>query len=99
MAAPKPAHGVSSYWRLYINGRDGAGIWTAGRFHPLPAGRVHVVPAYMRFCCHNTRQVQHLYGHFDLLGVAPLLQKQLFAEPTAPPCTQLSTPLTSPPPR
>jgi AraC-like DNA-binding protein len=77
----------STFWRFYINSRDGAGVWTAGGLYPLPAGQIHLVPAYARFSCRNTQTIQHLYGHFDLLGVTPLLQRQLFPGPLSLPKT------------
>ena len=73
----------SSFWRLYINNRDGAGVWTADGWYPLPAGRVHLIPAYVRFTCQNEASIRHLYVHFDLLGVTPALQERTFARPAS----------------
>lgn len=71
----------STFWRFYINNRDGASIWWAGGRYPLPAGRVHLIPAYVRFSCQNQSPIEHLYAHFDLVGLPPVLQKQLLARP------------------
>jgi AraC-like DNA-binding protein len=71
----------SSFWRLYINNRDGAAILTGAGRYPLPAGHVHLIPAYFRFSCDNHQRIGHFYIHFDLLGITPLLQKALFTAP------------------
>lgn len=80
----------SSYWRLYINNRDGAAVRLARGLHPLPAGRIHLIPAYVRFSCVNATPIDHYYIHFDLLGLTPLLQKSLFVEPLSMPLTPTS---------
>lgn len=73
----------STYWRFYINNRDGASIWWREGRHPLPAGQIHLIPAGLKFSCSNTREIEHLYLHFDLLGLPPILQQQTFARPVA----------------
>lgn len=77
----------SGFWRLYINNRDGARIWCEDGPHPLPAGKMHLVPAYVRFSCQNATEITHFYAHFDLLGLTPLLQKRLFQAPVSLPLT------------
>lgn len=77
----------SGYWRLYVNDRAGAALVLAdGARYPLPGGRVHFVPAWVRFSCSNTRRVGHLYVHFDLIGVTGVTVQRLFHKPlTLPP--------------
>jgi AraC-like DNA-binding protein len=59
----------SSYWRLYVNSRDGAAVVTAdGQRHPLPAGRVMIIPAWVRFSCVCRAAVPHFFCHFDVIG-------------------------------
>ena len=77
----------STFWRFYINSRDGAAIWYAGGKYLLPAGRIHLIPAYLKFSCQNTARLQNLYVHFDLLGITPILQQQLFPKPISLPLT------------
>ena len=84
------ANVCSSYWRLYINNRDGASLRLTRSVYPLPAGHIHLIPAYVRFSCVNTTPVDHYYIHFDLLGLTPLLQKSLFVEPLSMPLTHTS---------
>src|SRR5690606_26479259 len=79
------AQGVrSSYWRLYVNSRDGAAVvLDGGARHPIDPGRVHLIPAWVPFSCVNDRRVEHLYIHFDLAGLPGPLVRELFAAPVA----------------
>lgn len=80
----------STYWRLYINNRDGAAIWWREGRYGLAAHRIHLVPAYVKFSCQNVCSVQHLYVHFDVLGLSPRLQQQSFDRPISLPMTPAS---------
>jgi AraC-like DNA-binding protein len=72
----------SSFWRFYVNSRDGAGLlFDEGRFYPLQAKRIYLVPAWVRFTCQNTTQIDHFYIHFDLAGLPGILIRQLFPQP------------------
>jgi AraC-like DNA-binding protein len=72
----------SGYWRLYGNERAGAMLLLPdGGRHVLTAGRVHLVPAGVRFTCHNTLSVRHHYLHFDLIGEAAARIRRLFTKP------------------
>lgn len=77
----------SGYWRLYHNDRTGAALELAdGTHYPLPAHRIHFVPAWVRFSCRNTRRISHCYIHFDLIGVSGVAVQRLFHKPlTLPP--------------
>lgn len=71
----------SSFWRLYVNKRDGAWIELAGgRRYELAARQVYLVPAWVWFTCHNDRPIEHFYIHFDLTGLPGVLIRQLFTE-------------------
>lgn len=80
----------SSFWRLYINNRDGASISLGQGGYPLVAGRIHLIPAYVHFSCVNAIRIEHFYIHFDLLGLTPLLQKSVFIAPFSLPLTPIS---------
>ncbi|MBA3710364.1 MAG: AraC family transcriptional regulator, partial [Planctomycetes bacterium] len=71
----------SPYWRFYVNSRDGASAVVAGRRHPLSAGRIHLLPAWMIFTCHNTAPIVHLHARFEVLGLAASLVRDLFPLP------------------
>jgi len=76
------AKGVrSSYWRLYINTREGPGIRLAQGFYPLAAHRVHFIPAWVHFSCFNDRAVEHFYIHFDVIGLPGPLVREVFDRP------------------
>lgn len=72
-----------SFWRLYVNNRDGAAVCADGRWHELTAGRVHVVPAWVRFDCRCTASLSNLYIHFTPIGVPGTVTRELFAGPIA----------------
>jgi AraC-like DNA-binding protein len=76
------AHEVfSSYWRLYMNDRDGPAVdWAGGRYR-LKRGRLHFMPAWVRFNCWLDRPVKHFYVHFDLFGVAEPAMRAMFDRP------------------
>jgi len=87
------ANVCSGYWRLYCNDRDGAGVEWEGGFHPLRAGLVHFIPAWVRFTCVNRRPVDHFYVHFDLIGLTGVTVQRLFQKPlTLPAAPALQTP-------
>jgi AraC-like DNA-binding protein len=80
-AAWNSADVYSTFWRLYVNNRSGAGVQWAGGLFPLTGGRVHLVPAWVRFTCVNRREIEHCYLHFDLVGLPAALVRELFARP------------------
>lgn len=72
----------SSFWRLYVNSRDGAWLELAdGRRYDLAGGKAHLVPAWVRFSCHNHQRLDHLFVHFDLVGLPGVVIRQVFASP------------------
>jgi len=71
----------SSYWRLYVNNRDGAGVVSAGKVYPLTPQRMHFIPAGVRFTCRCTRAVDLSSIHFDVLGLSPASMKRFFNRP------------------
>ncbi|MEX0774627.1 MAG: AraC family transcriptional regulator [Phycisphaeraceae bacterium] len=80
----------SSFWRLYINRasasasrpRKAAASIIVNRMpFPIPADHVCLVPAWVAFDCHCVGLVDHLYLHFDVLGLAAQRVRQLFPEP------------------
>ncbi|MCZ7648761.1 MAG: AraC family transcriptional regulator [Planctomycetota bacterium] len=73
----------SSFWRLYVNNRSGAGVRVNGKAHPLTPGKVHLVPAWVACQTWLTRKVDHFYMHFDFVGLPAPLVQDLFPEPRA----------------
>lgn len=72
-----------SFWRLYVNNRDGAALRVGGRWRELGADAVHLVPAWVRFDCRCRRPVEHLYVHFDPVGLPGSITRELFASPAS----------------
>lgn len=74
----------SSFWRFYINDHDGAYIEHAGQQYALEQGRLYFIPAGVRFSTNLLQSVDHLYVHFDLLGLPYQIQQE-FVAPICPP--------------
>jgi len=70
-----------SFWRLYMNNRDGAALGLANGRYELAAGQLYFVPAGIRFNCMNTATVGHFYIHFDVLGLPRAALRTLFSTP------------------
>lgn len=79
------ANVCSSYWRLYINNRDGASVrlLADGTDYPLRANRVHFIPAGVRFTCRcrSDAVIEHFYVHFDVVGLSLAAMRRHFARP------------------
>jgi AraC-like DNA-binding protein len=72
----------STYWRFYVNSRHGASALLAGGgSYALAAHRIHFIPAWVRWTCHNTQAFQHLYAHFDLVGLPGPVVRSCFPGP------------------
>lgn len=71
----------SPYWRLYVNDRSGAYIEYAGKRLELAAGRIWIVPAWVRFQTGLRRQVMQDYVHFTFSGLPQWLLRQRFDQP------------------
>lgn len=80
-AAWQTAGVQSTFWRLYVNGSDGAAVRVDGRWHALAARRVYLVPAWVKFDCRCDRTVDHLYLHFDVVGLAAEPVRGVFDRP------------------
>ncbi|HAI10566.1 MAG TPA: hypothetical protein DCM28_02605 [Phycisphaerales bacterium] len=72
----------SSFWRLYVNKRDGASlVLRDGSAFRLAANRVYLVPAWVHFSCQNTTGLEHFFVHFDLDGLPGIFIRKLFSTP------------------
>lgn len=72
----------SGFWRLYVSFAGGAAVALPdGTRHELTANRIHFVPAWVRFSCHNTGLVPHFYVHFDLIGMTGAAVQRMFQKP------------------
>jgi len=71
----------SSYWRLYVNNRSGASVELHPGTYDITPDKLHLIPAGVRFSCHNTQQLNHFYIHFDVLGLPPPLLQAVFDKP------------------
>ena len=71
----------NSYWRLYVNREAGAWvIWENERIK-LEPGCVFLVPAWVRFSSRCNADVDHLYFHFDIVGLGSPLVREWFDRP------------------
>ncbi|HYE04624.1 MAG TPA: helix-turn-helix transcriptional regulator [Planctomycetota bacterium] len=78
----------SAYWRLYVNSSAGAAARLSdGRLYPLGPGAAHFIPAWIRWDCVNREPLDHLYVHFDLVGIPGALLRDALPEPRSLPLT------------
>lgn len=71
----------SSFWRFYMNFRDGAALELPDETIPLRAGKLYFVPAGVYFHCRSDAPFEHFYVHFDVIGLPGLALRELFAAP------------------
>jgi AraC-like DNA-binding protein len=70
---------AAPYWRLYLNRQDGARIHPRGQASiALTAGRRYLIPPWLHFASESQPQVDHLFCHFDILGLSGALLRALF---------------------
>lgn len=75
-----------TYWRFYRNQSDSASLVLAdGSAYPLQAGRLYLLPKDVPFQTRCTGQTEHLYAHFDVLGMPPVTYQELFDRPVCVP--------------
>lgn len=70
-----------SYWRFYVNDREGAYLGLGEDLFPLHKGRAYFVPAGVQFHCITDESVEHFYVHFDVLGLSEGVRNALFSTP------------------
>jgi AraC-like DNA-binding protein len=77
----------SPYWRLYLDRQDGARILPRDRpALALRAGRRYLVPPWVHFATESREGVDHVFCHFDLLGLPGTVVRACFPAPvTLPP--------------
>ncbi len=71
----------SPYWRFYVNSSSGASVVINNHYYPLIPHRIHFVPAWVRWACHNTQSIEHLYSHFDVIGIPGIVVRECFPGP------------------
>lgn len=76
---------LDRFWRLYLNDHEGASLQFNGEHIPLRAGTVYLIPARVPFSGWNDADIHHFYVHFDVLGLAEGVRRELFAAPVAVP--------------
>jgi AraC-like DNA-binding protein len=71
----------SPFWRLYLVDKPGANIVHGGRKLALHPGRIHVIPAWVRFQSSSKRSMIQSYMHFYVTGFPPTLLRRFFDRP------------------
>jgi AraC-like DNA-binding protein len=69
------------FWRLYVNGSDGAWIRTTTGVFAIPARRPVLLPPWGDFHGRCSRDVEHLYIHFDVAGMSGAWTREHFRRP------------------
>jgi AraC-like DNA-binding protein len=70
-----------SFWRFYVNDRDGASLILPNSECALRANRLYFVPENVLFSCANRNALGHFFIHFDVLGVPRPVLQRFFAQP------------------
>ncbi|GHO83696.1 AraC family transcriptional regulator [Dictyobacter formicarum] len=71
----------SHFWRFYMNDRDGALLDYQGTPYPLAGEQLYVIPAEVRFSAQLAHPLRHFFVHFDVLGLSPIIYREIFAAP------------------
>lgn len=79
----------SSYWRIYVSNRDGAGVAVDGKMHPARPRQILFIPTGVCFTCKCSRPVELLSIHFDVLGISPAAMRRFFSAPISLPTSDL----------
>jgi len=69
------------YWRLYVNQHSGAYLEIFDGQYFIEPNRIHLIPAWVRLRCQNTKPLNHFYVHFDLIGLAGQVVRNIFTRP------------------
>lgn len=83
----------SAYWRLYVNGADGASLRLKDGVYKLPPGRVHFIPPWVHFTCRNSSELSHFYVHFDLVALPGAVVRSTLDAPVSVPVGPLAAQL------
>lgn len=73
----------STFWRLYYNRSAGAALRTDGGTYEITPSAVHLIPAWVTFSCLCAKPTDHLYVHFDVIGITGPLTRHLFPAPVS----------------
>jgi AraC-like DNA-binding protein len=69
------------FWRLYVNANPGAMIQSGQTTYHIAPNQAFVVPAWVPITSRLQGQVDHLYMHFDLVGLSGPIVRQWFTTP------------------
>ena len=68
----------NNFWRLYVNSRGGAQIWTRDvKLNMLPR-RVYIIPAWVQFEGRGVSTIDHCYAHFELMSLPATVIRAVF---------------------
>jgi len=74
----------STYWRYYVNYRTGPAVRLHdGTRYELPPGFVHLIPPWVRIDLLGGHGAQHLWAHFDIVGLPGGIVREVFATPAS----------------
>lgn len=71
----------STFWRLYYNGEAGAALRLDDEAYEITPRVVHLIPAWVAFSCLCRQPTDHLYVHFDVIGITGPSTRRLFPTP------------------
>lgn len=59
---------LREFWRLYLNDEDGAALRIRDEIHPMPAGRLVLVPAGLDFEVQLKAPIEQFFVQFEFVG-------------------------------
>jgi AraC-like DNA-binding protein len=71
------------YWRLYVNKRRGAYVTLGAERYDIVPNRIHLIPAWVSLRCHSECVTEHLYIHFDVIGLSRPMLREVLPRPVA----------------
>lgn len=71
----------ASFWKLYVNGNPGATIYADRVEYRLSPDQAMLVPAWATITSRLQGRVDHLYMHFDIVGLGGPMVRQWFETP------------------
>jgi len=79
----------SSYWKLYVNRDPGGSILWDGQEFKVTPRCAFLVPAWVTLSSRCKGEVDHLYFHFDIVGLGSPMVRHWFDRPIALPHDQM----------
>lgn len=71
----------NTFWRFYLNDKEGGLLVAAGVPLKLEAGAVYIVPPGLELSSRNSAPLNQFFIHFDIEDIPPAVLRELFPHP------------------